>query len=401
MKVSLRKEQSFMHCTRKLNDTISWVGGNDRRLALFENLFPIPRGVSYNSYLITDEKTALIDTVDASITHQFLENIYYVLDGRPLDYLIINHMEPDHCANIEELLLRFPDLKVVGNAKTLAFAKQFYDTDLDGKTITVTRFADRSIQVEVMVTYEESEKILFSADAFGSFGALNGHLFSDEVDFDKDWLPDARRYYSNIVGKYGVQVTSALKKLSGLDIRMICPLHGPVWRENLEYLLDKYAHWSSYQPEEQAVALFYASMYGDTENAANILAAGLAESGVRNLAVYDISNTHISTLIAEAFRCSHLVIASPTYNGGIYPAALNLLHDMKALNLQNRTIGLIENGTWAPTSTKQIRALLEEMKQMRILEPAVTIKSALKGDSMDKLNELKESILASLQADAE
>ena len=377
-----------MHCTRKLNNTISWVGGNDRRLALFENLFPIPRGVSYNSYLITDEKTALIDTVDASITHQFLENIYYVLDGRPLDYLIINHMEPDHCANIEELLLRFPDLKVVGNAKTLAFAKQFYDTDLEGKTITVKEndsislgahtlrfyFAPMVHWPEVMVTYEESEKILFSADAFGSFGALTGHLFSDEVDFDKDWLPDARRYYSNIVGKYGVQVTSALKKLSGLDIRMICPLHGPVWRENLEYLLDKYAHWSSYQPEEQAVALFYASMYGDTENAANI------------------SNTHISTLIAEAFRCSHLVIASPTYNGGIYPAALNLLHDMKALNLQNRTIGLIENGTWAPTSTKQIRTLLEA---------AVTIRSALKGDSMDKLNELKESILASLQADAE
>ena len=404
-----------MHCTRKLNDTISWVGGNDRRLALFENLFPIPRGVSYNSYLITDEKTALIDTVDASISHQFLENIYYVLDGRPLDYLVINHMEPHHCANIEELLLRFPDLKIVGNAKTLAFAKQFYDMDMEGKTITVKEndsislgahtlrfyFAPMVHWPEVMVTYEESEKILFSADAFGSFGALNGHLFSDEVDFDKDWLPDARRYYSNIVGKYGVQVTSALKKLSGLDIRMICPLHGPVWRENLEYLLDKYAHWSSYQPEEKAVAVFYASMYGDTENAADILAAGLAEAGVRNLAVYDISNTHVSTLIAEAFRCSHLVIASPTYNGGIYPAALNLLHDMKALNLQNRTIGLIENGTWAPTSTKQMRALLEEMKQMKLLEPAVTIKSALKGDSMEKLEELKESILASLQSVSE
>ena len=400
-----------MHCTRKLNDSISWVGGNDRRLALFENLFPIPRGVSYNSYLITDEKTALIDTVDASISHQFLENIYSVLDGRSLDYLVINHMEPDHCANIEELLLRFPDLKIVGNAKTLAFAKQFYDMDMEGKTITVKEndsiflgahtlrfyFAPMVHWPEVMVTYEESEKILFSADAFGSFGALNGHLFSDEVDFDRDWLSDARRYYSNIVGKYGVQVTSALKKLSALDIRMICPLHGPVWRENLDYLLDKYSHWSSYQPEEQAVALFYASMYGDTENAADILAAGLAEAGVKNVAVYDISNTHVSTLIAESFRCSHLVIASPTYNGGIYPATLTLLHDMKALNLQNRPIGLIENGTWAPTSTKQVRTLLEEMKNMQILEPAVTIKSALKGDSMERLNELKNSILESLQ----
>ena len=282
---------------------------------------------------------------------------------------------------------------------------------MEGKTITVKEndsiflgshtlrfyFAPMVHWPEVMVTYEESEKILFSADAFGSFGALNGHLFSDEVDFDRDWLSDARRYYSNIVGKYGVQVTSALKKLSALDIRMICPLHGPVWRENLDYLLDKYSHWSSYQPEEQAVALFYASMYGDTENAADILAAGLAEAGVKNVAVYDISNTHVSTLIAESFRCSHLVIASPTYNGGIYPATLTLLHDMKALNLQNRTIGLIENGTWAPTSTKQVRTLLEEMKNMQILEPAVTIKSALKGDSMERLNELKNSILESLQ----
>ena len=349
--------------------------------------------------------------MDASISHQFLENIYSVLDGRSLDYLVINHMEPDHCANIEELLLRFPDLKIVGNAKTLTFAKQFYDMDMEGKTITVKEndsiylgshtlrfyFAPMVHWPEVMVTYEESEKILFSADAFGSFGALNGHLFSDEVDFDRDWLSDARRYYSNIVGKYGVQVTSALKKLSALDIRMICPLHGPVWRENLDYLLDKYSHWSSYQPEEKAVALFYASMYGDTENAADILAAGLAEAGVKNVAVYDISNTHVSTLIAESFRCSHLVIASPTYNGGIYPATLTLLHDMKALNLQNRTIGLIENGTWAPTSTKQVRTLLEEMKNMQILEPAVTIKSALKGDSMERLNELKNSILESLQ----
>lgn len=246
------------------------------------------------------------------------------------------------------------------------------------------------------MTYEESEKILFSADAFGSFGALNGNLFNDEVDFDRDWLADARRYYSNIVGKYGPQVQTALKKLSGLEIQMVCPLHGPVWRSNLDYLLDKYAHWSSYEPEEHTVALFYGSMYGDTENAVNILAAGLAESGVKNIMTYDISSTHVSTLIAEAFRCSHLVLAAPTYNNGIYPAMLNLLHDMKALNLQNRTFALIENGSWAPSSAKQMKALLGEMKNMQVLEPVVTIKSAVKEDSLSALTELKEQILASL-----
>lgn len=399
-----------MYCTRKITDTVHWVGGCDRRLALFENLFPIPRGVAYNSYLILDEKTALVDTVDTSISRQFMENILHVLNGRSLDYLVVNHMEPDHCANIEELLLRFPALKIVGNVKTLTLIRQFYNMDLEGRTITVTEndtlpLGEHTLRFyltpmvhwpEVMMSYEEKERLLFSADAFGSFGALNGNLFDDELDFDRDWLSDARRYYCNIVGKYGPQVQTALKKLSGLEIRMICPLHGPIWRSNLEYLLDKYAHWSSYTPEDATVALLYGSMYGDTENAVNILSAALAEAGVRNIAVYDVSSTHVSTLIAETFRCSHLVLASPTYNNGIYPAMLNLLHDMKALNLQNRKVAVIENGSWAPSSAKQVRALLGEMKQMEILEPVVTIKSALKGDSLDRLMELKDSLLASL-----
>ena len=321
-----------MNCTRKVTDTITWVGGNDRRLALFENLFPIPRGVSYNSYFILDEKTALVDTVDASISRQFLENVYDVLGGRHLDYLIVNHMEPDHCASIDELMFRFPQMKIVGNAKTFAFIRQFYSMDLEGRTITVKEgdslslgkhtlrfyFAPMVHWPEVMVTYEESEKILFSADAFGSFGALNGNLFNDEVYFDREWLADARRYYGNIVGKYGPQVQAALKKLSALAIQTICPLHGPVWRNDLAYLLDKYDRWSRYEAEEQAVAVFYASMYGDTENAAGLLAAGLSESGVKNVAVYDVSSTHVSVLISEIFRCSHLVLASPTYNNGIY-----------------------------------------------------------------------------------
>ena len=401
-----------MYCTRKVAEDIYWIGGSDRRLALFENLFPIPRGVAYNSYLIMDEKTVVMDTVDASITRQFIENIAHVLQGRPLDYLVVNHMEPDHCANIEELLVRYPEMKIVGNAKTHNMIRQFYDADLEGKTITVKEgdtlalgkrtlhffFAPMVHWPEVMVSWEETDKILFSADAFGSFGALNGNIFNDELNFDRDWLADARRYYTNIVGKYGPQVQNALKKLSALEIQMICPLHGPIWRSDLGYLLDKYDKWSRYEPEDKAVAIMYASMYGNTENAANVLAAELAEAGVKNIAVYDVSNTHISELIAEVFRCSHLVLASPTYNNGIYPAMLNFLHDMKALNVQNRTVALMENGSWAPSSAKQVRALLDEMKGMEILEPVVTVKSALKEDSMNSLRELADTLVKSLNA---
>ena len=401
-----------MYCTRKVAEDIYWIGGSDRRLALFENLFPIPRGVAYNSYLIMDEKTVVMDTADASITRQFIENIAHVLNGRPLDYLVVNHMEPDHCANIEELLVRYPEMKIVGNVKTHNMIRQFYDADLEGKTITVKEgdtlslgkrtlhffFAPMVHWPEVMVAWEETDKILFSADAFGSFGALNGNIFNDEVNFDRDWLADARRYYTNIVGKYGPQVQNALKKLSALEIQMICPLHGPIWRNDLGYLLDKYDKWSRYEPEDKAVVIMYASMYGNTENAANVLAAELAEAGVKNIAMYDVSSTHVSELIAEVFRCSHLVLAAPTYNNGIYPAMLNFLHDMKALNVQNRTVALLENGSWAPTSAKQVRALLEEMKGMEVLEPVVTVKSSLKEDSLNSIKELADAIVKSLNA---
>ena len=390
-----------MYCTRKISPSITWVGGSDRRLSLFENLFPIPRGVAYNS---------LIDTVDSSITRQFMENVLHTLDGRQLDYLVINHMEPDHCANIEELLLRFPDMKLVGNAKTLSLVNQFYHVDISGRTVTVKENDSLSLGShtlrfimtpmvhwpEVMMTYEETEAVLFSADAFGSFGALNGNLFNDEVNFDRDWLPDARRYYGNIVGKYGPQVQAALKKAASVEIRLICPLHGPVWRSNLDYLLDKYNRWSLYQPEEKAVSILYGSMYGDTENAVNLLASELSECGIKNIAVHDISSSHVSDLVGEVFRCSHLVLAAPTYNNGIYPAMLNFLHDMKALNLQNRTVALIENGSWAPASAKQMRGMLEELKDIRILDPVVTIKSSVKEDSLKQLKELKEQILLSM-----
>ncbi|CVI72595.1 Nitric oxide reductase [Clostridiales bacterium CHKCI001] len=399
-----------MYCTRKVTDTIWWVGGNDRRLALFENLFPIPRGVSYNSYVIMDEKTALMDTTDPSITPLFLANVAHTLNGRKLDYLIINHMEPDHCSNIEEIMHRYPEATLVCNAKVLQMIGQFYDLDLTGRTMIIKEGDTLSLGShtlhfvaapmvhwpEVMMVYEDSEKILFSADGFGSFGALNGNLFNDEVNFDRDWLDDARRYYTNIVGKYGVQVQAVLKKASGLDIQMICPLHGPVWRNNLGYILDKYVKWSTYEPEDKSVAIMYGSMYGNTERAADILATALSTAGVKDVRVYDISNTHVSELISEAFRCSHIVIASPTYNGGLYPVVESLLNDMKALNLQNRTFALIENGTWAATSNKHMRAIVETMKNMTILDTTVTVKSSVKEAQIETLQKLAKEIVDSL-----
>lgn len=399
-----------LYCTRKVTDTIWWVGGNDRRLALFENLFPIPHGVSYNSYMIMDEKTALMDTTDPSITSLFLANVAHTLNGRKLDYLIINHMEPDHCSNIEEIMHRYPETTLVCNAKTLQMIGQFYDLDLTERTMIIKEGDTLSLGShtlhfvaapmvhwpEVMMVYEDSEKILFSADGFGSFGALNGNLFNDEINFDRDWLDDARRYYTNIVGKYGAQVQAVLKKASGLDIQMICPLHGPIWRNNLAYILDKYVKWSTYEPEDKAVAIMYGSMYGNTERAADILATALSTAGVKDVRVYDISNTDVSELISEAFRCSHIVIASPTYNGGLYPVVESLLNDMKALNLQNRTFALIENGTWAATSNKHMRAIVETMKNMTILDTTVTVKSSVKEAQIEALQQLAKEIIDSL-----
>ena len=351
-----------------------------------------------------------MDTADASITEQFLENVTYALHGRALDYLVVQHMEPDHCANIAQILLRHPNAKIVCNQKTLTLIQQFYDADLQEKVVLVKdgdclslgsnelhfAFTPMVHWPEVMVTYESTEKILFSADAFGSFGAINGNLFADELHFDRDWLADARRYYSNIVGKYGPQVQNALKKLGGLDIRIICPLHGPIWREDLGYLLGKYDLWSRYEPEDKAVCIFFASMYGDTENAAQILATKLAEGGVKDIMMYDISRTDVSYLIGEIFRASHIVLAAPTYNNGVYPAMANLLHDMKALNVQNRTIGLMENGSWAPVAGKLIKEELSALKNITLLEPAVTIRSAVKGDTVEQIEKLKDAIIASL-----
>lgn len=400
-----------MYNVRKVTDDISWVGASDRRLALFENIFPIPRGVSYNAYVLTDEKTVLLDTVDASVAGQFFENVEYVLGKRELDYLVVNHMEPDHCAMIGDIVRRYPKVQIVGNTKTFVMMQQFFGTDFseraivvkEGDTLTVGKHTLHFVMApmvhwpEAMVTYDDADKALFSADGFGTFGALNGNIFADEIAFDREWLDDARRYYTNIVGKYGASVQTLLKKAQSLDIRLICPLHGPVWRENLAYILKKYQCWSSYEPEENAVVLMYASMYGNTASAVDALAGCLGELGIHKIAVYDISNTHVSELIGEIFRASHLVFASPTYNGGIYPVMENLFADMKALAVQKKTVALIENGTWAVTAAKQMQQKLEEMKDMTILDPRITVKSAMHGDQRAELEALARTIAESMK----
>ena len=399
-----------MYNVRKVTEDIVWVGASDRRLALFENIFPIPRGVSYNSYVLLDEKTVLLDTVDASVAGQFFENLEHVLDGRKLDYLIVNHMEPDHCAMIGDLVRRYPEVQVVGNTKTFGMIKQFFGTDFAERAVTVKEgdtlatgahtlhfvMAPMVHWPEVMVTYDEKDKVLFAADGFGTFGALNGNIFADEVDFDRDWLDDARRYYTNIVGKYGASVQALLKKASGLEIAVICPLHGPIWRENLGYILEKYQKWSTYEAEDQAVVILYATMYGNTASAADALAGRLAAKGVKKIAVYDVSHTHVSELISEIFRASHVVFAAPTYNGGIYPVMENLLADMKALAVQNKTVALMENGTWAPMTAKQMREKLAELKNVTILDTQITIKSAMAPEQEGQLEALADAIVASM-----
>ena len=399
-----------MYCVREIAENLYWVGGNDHRLALFENVHPIPRGVSYNSYLLLDEKTVLFDTVDWSICRQFLENIKGVLGDRPLDYMVINHMEPDHAACIEEIVLRYPNVNIICTPKALLFMQQF-GFNIEGKVIEVKEgdtmsFGKHEVVFveapmvhwpEAMVTYDTTNGVLFSADAFGSFGALDGKMFNDEINFDRDWIDDARRYYTNIVGKYGPHVQSLLKKAGGLDIKMICPLHGPVWRSNFGYFIDKYDKWSRYEPEEKGVMIVYGSMYGNTEAAASDLATRLVKKGMTNVVMYDVSKTHVSYLISETFKYSHVVLACVTYNLNIYPPMLGYIMDMKALNLQNRTFALIENGSWAPQSGKLMRELLENMKDMTILDNEITLTSSMKESDQDLMETLTDSIIESMK----
>ena len=409
-KTKVKVRSYDMHCVKKVTDDLYWIGGSDRRLALFENVYPIPRGVSYNSYVLLDEKTVLLDTVDASISGLFFENLEYVLDGRTLDYLIVNHMEPDHCAIIGDVVRRYPDVKLVCNAKTVPMLKQFFGFPVEDRTVIVKEMdtlctgkhtfafvmAPMVHWPEAMVSYDTVDKILFSADGFGTFGAINGNLFADEVNFERDWLDDARRYFINIVGKYGVQVQNLLKKAATLEIKMICPLHGPIWRENLGWFIEKYDTWSSYKPEDQAVMIAYASIYGNTENAAEILASKLADKGVKNIAMYDVSVTDPSVIVSESFRCSHLVFAAPSYNGGIFTKMETVLSELKAHSLQNRTVAIMENGTWAPVAGKQMREIFAGMKNIELLEEGVTIRSAVKEAQEASMEALAEKITSSL-----
>lgn len=394
-----------MYCTKKIASDLVWVGANDRRLAMFEGVYSVPAGVSYNSYLLTDEKTVLFDTVDKAVSRTFFENLEHELGGRPLDYVIVHHMEPDHSATLSELLLRHPETTVVCNDKTAVMIAQFFGKDAvknmhlvkEGDVLSagaheLTFYLAPMIHwPEVMMTYDKSAHTLFTADAFGVFGALNGAIFADEVDFDRDYLKEARRYYTNIVGKYGVQVQNLFKKIAGLDIQMLCPLHGFVWRRDLGYILEKYNLWSTYTPEDKGVMIAYASIYGNTENAAEILASKLRERGVRT-AMYDVSVTPASDIIAECFRWSHLVFASATYNGGIFVTMDELLRDIAAHNLQKRTVAFMENGTWAPVSAQQMAAILAPLKNMTVLEQSVTIRSSLTEGQLAEIEALADVI---------
>ena len=401
-----------MYCVKKMTDDLYWVGGSDRRLALFENVYPIPNGVSYNAYLLLDEKAVLLDTVDRSIADLFFENVAHVLNGRKLDYVIVNHMEPDHCAVLQDLVLRYPEVKIVCNAKTVTMIRNFFTFDIDSRAVIVKEMdtlctgrhtfafvmAPMVHWPEAMVSYDATTKTLFSADAFGTFGALNGNLYADEVNFKTEYLADARRYYTNIVGKYGTQVQALLKKASAIEIETICPLHGPVWRKDIAWFLDKYVHWATYQPEETAIVIAYASVYGNTENAANILAGMLADKGVRNVKVYDVSATHPSYIVSECFRASHLVFLSTTYNAGMFVNMENLVHDIVHHNLQNRTIALVENGSWAPTAAGLMRAEFQKLKNCTILDEGVSIRSSLKEDQLAQMEALADALVASMPA---
>lgn len=402
-----------MYCVRNVTEDLYWVGANDHRLALFENAYPIPRGVTYNSYLLLDEKTVMFDTVDWSACRQLVENAQHVLNGRPLDYLVINHLEPDHAASIDEILLRWPEVTLISNEKAFMLMRQFGfhvdshkiievnegDTFSFGKHTVTFVFAPMVHWPEVMVTFDTTNGVLFSADAFGTFGTLDGKLFADEVNFDRDWLDDARRYLTNIVGKYGPHIQLLLKKAGGIldQIKYICPLHGPVWRKDLMCFIQKYDTWSRYEPEEKGILVVYASMYGNTESAAQALAARLCDKGMTNVALYDVSSTNVSQLISETFKYSHLVLASVTYNLGIYPAMHNYLLDMKALNVQKRTVAIVENGSWACKSGDLMQKFLtEEMKDMTVLNERVSMASALGEDKEVELDTLVDAILDSM-----
>ena len=392
---------------QEVTKDIYWIGGSDRRLALFENLFPLPKGVSYNSYIVLDEKTVVFDTADISISDQYLENLKTALNGRPLDYLVVLHMEPDHCSQIATVAAMHPELTLVGNVKTFQMMKNYFPETEDMKKIVVKEGETLSTGAhtfafvmapmvhwpEAMFAYDTATGTLFSADAFGTFGALESSIFADDYDFEKDYLDDARRYYANIVGKYGAQVQAVLKKAAKIDIKFICPLHGPVWRgEHIAWFIDKYQKWSKYEPEDDGIVVIYGSLYGHTASAAEAFAAKLRAKSGKDVKVYDISKTHSSNIIGEIWRVGKIVIFSPTYNNGIYLPVANLLHDMECLTVQNKVIALAQNGTWAPVSAKLMNEKLSTLKNVKIVDNVLTIKSALHASDEEALDVFVEAV---------
>ena len=399
--------EKTMYIRKLVTKDTYYVGGSDRRLALFENIYPLSNGVSYNSYIIMDEKTCLLDTVDPSISNMFFEKIEDVLNGKKLDYLIINHMEPDHSSEICRVLDKYPEVTIVTSDKAYTMFKNFnngrevkniilvkeFDTLSLGKHTLTFVMAPMVHWPEVMVTYDVTTKTLFSADAFGTFGALSGNLFAHEMNFDHDYLDEARRYYTNIVGKYGSQVQAILKKASTIEIETICPLHGPIWRENLPYFFNYYDKWSRYEPEVKGVLIVYGSIYGNSEKVANMIADGLANEGIRNIHMYDASKTDKSYLVAETFKYSHLVVVSSTYNMGIFTPVEEFLLDLKYHNMQNRTVALVENGSWAPNSLCLMKGIFSEMKNMNVLtDVCFTVKSALRDEQKENIETLVDEI---------
>lgn len=396
-----------MHNTRKINDDIYYLGASDRRIELFENVYPVSQGMSYNSYLITDEKTCLMDSVDESIRGQFLENLQYALNGRNLDYMVVQHMEPDHCSIVPELFRMYPDMKLVASLQAFKMMENFYSLQTEerrlvvkeGDTLELGKHTLKFIAApmvhwpEVLMTYDVTDKILFSADAFGSFGAMSGNIFADEIDWDKDYKDEARRYYVNIVGKYGPQTQNVLKKASTLDIQMICPLHAHIWRKDLSKIISLYDIWSKYEAEKDSVVIFYGSIYGNTQNAAEILAMQLAENGMENVEVFDTSKTHVSFLVSKAFEYKTLVFAAATYNAEIFDTVQNLITELKNHNLSNRRIGLIENGSWAPVAASKMKAQLETLKNMEVVEPVVKVVSSVTAKNVEELSALAKELM--------
>ena len=396
-----------MHNTRKINDDIYYLGASDRRIELFENVYPVSQGMSYNSYLITDEKTCLMDSVDESVRGQFLENLQYALNGRNLDYMVVQHMEPDHCSIVPELFRMYPDMKLVASLQAFKMMENFYSLQTEerrlvvkeGDTLKLGKHTLKFIAApmvhwpEVLMTYDVTDKILFSADAFSSFGAMSGNIFADEIDWDKDFKDEARRYYVNIVGKYGLQTQNVLKKASTLDIQMICPLHAHIWRKDLSTIISLYDTWSKYEAEKDSVVIFYGSIYGNTQNAAEILAMQLAENGIENVEVFDTSKTHVSFLVSKAFEYKTLVFAAATYNAEIFDTVQNLITELKNHNLSNRRIGLIENGSWAPVAASKMKAQLETFKNMEVVEPVVKVVSSVTDKNVEELSVLAKELM--------